>query len=146
MDSLSLPGSEAPTFIAAASLLPPAEMVTSRMVATFAGRKSVVAHDPRIRRIVERLVAERRAPMAGEVVVLKNALRDVRRRAGLGSLEAAAAQVSDDAGIISDDGLVMLTYLDRAMAQNLPFDMMLSILNLAVDGADTSAPLSRPTP
>jgi hypothetical protein len=107
------------------------------MVAAYAGSRAAIAHDPRVRRLVERLVGERRGPTEAERQVLANAVKDARRRAALGALEAAGSEAGDDVGLLSDEGWRILTYLDRAMATSLPLDSMMVVLDMSVrDAAD----------
>lgn len=135
LDSLLLPGAPIPPIPVAPALLPPTERTAGRMVAAFAGNRSAIAHDPRVRRLVERLTTERRGPTEAERRVLSNAVKDARRRAALGSLEAAGSEISEDVGVLSDEGWRILTYLDRAMATSLPLESMMVVLDMSVRDA-----------
>ncbi|MCU1684191.1 MAG: hypothetical protein JWQ81_4930 [Amycolatopsis sp.] len=135
LDSLLLPGAPVPPIPAAPALLPPTGRTAGRMVAAYAGSRAAIAHDPRVRRLVERLVGERRGPTEAERQVLANAVKDARRRAALGALEAAGSEVGDDVGLLSDEGWRILTYLDRAMATSLPLDAMMVVLDMSVRDA-----------
>jgi hypothetical protein len=140
LESLKVPGVE-PARDAVVPLAPPEVRSTPRMVASFAGRQSVAARSPQVVRIVERLRAEKRGPSKAELAVLRNAVRDAHHNAGIGTLEAASAEVSDEAGVLTPEGVRILAFLDQASASQLPLDAMVAILTLAVD-----SPFEEPFP
>ncbi|WP_033289588.1 hypothetical protein [Amycolatopsis jejuensis] len=108
---------------------PPVETgTTPRMVASFAGRQALAAHSPAVRRIVERLRAEKRGPSAAELAVLRNAVRDAHHHAGLGTLEAASAEVNDVTELTAD-GEWIRDFLRRASDDRLPVDAMVRLLH-----------------
>lgn len=122
--------------------LPPAEqLATPRLVALYAGRQFLPAREPHVIRILQRLRDERRPPNPAEKAVLRNAVRAAQHRAGVGALEAVAAEVNSvEAGILSADGVRMLSFLDHAYISDLPLDIQLKFLNLAVGYADEPQP------
>ncbi|WP_370938380.1 hypothetical protein [Amycolatopsis sp. cg13] len=108
---------------------PPASVsATPRMVASFAGRQSLAAHSPQVLRIVERLRAEKRGPSATELAVLRNAVRDAHHNAGLGTLEAASAEVND-VDSLTPDGQRIKDFLARAADDRLPLDATVRLLH-----------------
>ncbi|WP_116201489.1 hypothetical protein [Amycolatopsis circi] len=108
---------------------PPASAgATPRMVASFAGRQSLAAHSPQVLRIVERLRAEKRGPSATELAVLRNAVRDAHHNAGLGTLEAASAEVND-VDSLTPDGQRIKDFLARAADDRLPLDATVRLLH-----------------
>ncbi|TVT50728.1 hypothetical protein FNH05_15290 [Amycolatopsis rhizosphaerae] len=132
MDSLLLPGAVAPTFEDAQSLLPASQRVTSRQVAVYAGQRSVIANDPKVRRIVERAVAEKRSLTPSETAVLRNAVRDAKARAAIGALEAMQSETAHDTEILSDAAWQILSYLERAMAPYMSLEGMVNLLDTQV--------------
>ncbi|WP_211226801.1 hypothetical protein [Amycolatopsis benzoatilytica] len=123
LESLRVVGEEVP------AAAPPAETrATPRMVASFAGRQALAAQSPQVRRIVERLRAEKRAPSAAELAVLRNAVRDAHHNAGLGALEAASAEVNDVTEL-TPDGQRILDFLARAADDRLPLDATVRLLH-----------------
>jgi len=108
---------------------PPAETrATPRMVASFAGRQALAAQSPQVRRIIERLRAEKRGPSAAELAVLRNAVRDAHHNAGLGTLEAASAEVNEVTEL-TPDGQRILDFLSRAADDRLPLDATVRLLH-----------------
>ncbi|MBB4684247.1 hypothetical protein [Amycolatopsis jiangsuensis] len=123
LESLRPAGSAAPV------VPPPAETrATPRMVASFAGRQAVAAQSPAVQRIVERLRAENRGPSPAEKAVLRNAVRDAHHHAGLGSLAAASAEVTDDAGELTPQARQIRDLLARATDDRLPVDAAVRLL------------------
>ncbi|MDT8913423.1 hypothetical protein [Amycolatopsis sp. PS_44_ISF1] len=132
LESLKVRGGE-PARDAVVPVAPREARATPRMVAGFAGRQSFAARSPQVVRIVDRLRAEKRGPSKAELAVLRNAVRDAHHTAGLGTLQAASAEVSDEGGALTPEGARIRAFLDRADGSSLPLDAMVAILTLAVD-------------
>ncbi len=88
-------------------------------------------------RIVQRLREEKRGPSPAELAVLRNAVRDAHHNAGLGTLEAASAQIGDDTSALTPEGLRVLSFLDHADESKLPVEAMIRLLTLTVDETAT---------
>ncbi|RJQ86243.1 hypothetical protein D5S19_12070 [Amycolatopsis panacis] len=101
---------------------------TPRMVASFAGRQAIAAHSPAVRRIVVRLREERRGPTPAELAVLRNAVRDAHHHAGLGTLAAASAEVSDTTAELSPEAGRIHALLAHATDDRLPVDATVRLL------------------
>ncbi|MEV0072625.1 hypothetical protein [Amycolatopsis sp. NPDC050768] len=133
LDSLRVEGAAAPVIPAS----PQETRSTPRMVASFAARQSVAARSPQVVRIVQRLREEKRGPSPAELAVLRNAVRDAHHNAGLGTLEAASAQIGDDTSALTPEGLRVLSFLDHADESKLPVETMIRLLTLTVDETAT---------
>jgi|GEM_PF-7125049 len=146
LDSLLPPGHTPHTIEDTHTPLPHHARTDSRMVATYAGSRSVITRDPRVRRLIQRLTTERRPATRPELAVLRNAIRDARTRAALGTLDALHSETSDNAGILSPEAWRILNYLEHAMANDTPVDSLTTMLDQAVTAHTTTTTTDHSAP
>ncbi|MEV0053139.1 hypothetical protein AB0H34_21855 [Saccharopolyspora shandongensis] len=103
------------------------------MVASFAARKSTIKHDPTVQRIVQTLVEEGRKPTREETAILLRAIRGAGQRASVGTLEATAAEKSNE--ILSSEALRILAYLEYGADPKLSFDAAVGLLHSQVESS-----------
>jgi hypothetical protein len=106
----------------------------SKLTATYAGRRAVIAHHSRVRTVISRVTSEHRAPTAAELQILRNGIREARTTGATAQLEAWTA---GSGGVLSSEGMRILTYLDNALNDNLPFDSLVALITTMVEQTDT---------
>jgi hypothetical protein len=104
-----------------------------QLTANYAGRRALILGHPRVRAIIDRAAAERRPPTSLELSVLRNAVHEAKVAGAAAQLEAWLPESGE---ILSPAGLRMLAYLDNAVSDDLPFDSLVTLITVAVDGGD----------
>lgn len=102
----------------------------SSLVASYAGRRATLAQHPTVRALIQRVLEQRRPLTQPEFQVLRNALSEAKSQAALGTLEASVA--GSAGGVLSEEGVRILSYLDHASNDTLPVDSMIAMLDAHV--------------
>lgn len=126
LDALVLPGMTPPTFEESRRLR--RRRSASRQVCNWVGRQQVIANDPTVRKALKAVLAAAGTPTLQAVKRLHNAVRAARWTAEMAAIEALTNPATDALTPIGKEARRILRYVDQAIEENLPFDVMVFLL------------------
>jgi len=138
LDSLLLDGMTVPSAEESRQLV--RRTSVNRQVSSWVGRQQVIANDPAVLRALQAVLGfpDRRPPEA--VQWLRNAVRAARWKAQMATIEAMIAPVTDMAPPLSREAKRILHYVDQAIEDDLPFDVMVFMLRTGIPSKNHHAP------
>ncbi|WP_309114633.1 hypothetical protein [Saccharothrix sp.] len=103
--------------------------VVNKLVCGWVARQEVIANDPAVLRALHVVLASTNHPTPESVRCLHNAVRAARWKAQMAHLEALVTSAGDkSAPHLSREALRVLRYVDQAVEENLPFNVLVFLL------------------
>ncbi|QFZ17880.1 hypothetical protein [Saccharothrix syringae] len=133
LDDLLIPGAEP---VQVEPVGRPRRRPVDRRVGDWVGRQQVVADDPAVRKALDVVLASAGNPPVEAVKRLRNAVRAARWTARMAAMEAMTDAPDGAPEPLGREARRVLHYVDQAVEENLPFEVVVFLLRTGTPSAD----------